>query len=67
MDKNKKIFSGKFTAGILIYAGVFALVAAIGLGIFWKFIEAYEISRPKNTLKAYIAQLTVDHSMELRI
>lgn len=58
MDKKTKIFSGKFLAGILIYAAIFLIVAAIGLGVFWKFIEAYEISRPKNTMKAYVEQLT---------
>ena len=58
MEKKTKIFSGKFIAGILIYLVVFLVITAIGLGFFWKFIEAYELSRPKNTLKAYIEQLT---------
>ena len=60
MAKKAKVFSGKFLAGILIYAVVFLVVAGIGLGVFWKFIEAYEISRPKNTLKAYVEQLTAE-------
>ena len=58
MDKKMKIFSGKFVAGILIYLVVFLVIIAVGLGFFWKFIEAYEVSRPKNTLKAYVEQLT---------
>lgn len=58
MEKKTRIFSGKFIAGILIYLVVFLVILAIGLGFFWKFIEAYELSRPKNTLKAYVEQLT---------
>lgn len=60
MAKKAKIFSRKFVGGLVIYAVVFLVVAGIGLGVFWKFIDAYEQSRPKNTLKAYMDQLTVD-------
>ena len=64
MDKKTKIFSGKFVAGILIYLVVFLVLTAVGLGFFWKFIEAYEVSRPKNTLKAYVEQLTSEQMAE---
>lgn len=60
MKQRKKVFSGKFVAGIVIYALVFLALVGAGLGVFWKFIEAYELSRPKNTLTAHIEQLTVD-------
>lgn len=60
MKQRKKVFSGKFVAGIVIYAVIFLALVGAGLGVFWKFIEAYELSRPKNTLKFYIEQLTVD-------
>lgn len=60
MKQRKKVFSGKFVAGIVIYAVVFMALVGAGLGVFWKFIEAYELSRPKNTLKNYVEQLTVD-------
>lgn len=46
--------------GMVIYAIVFLLVAAAGLAFFWDFIDAYECSRPKNTMDSYIAQLTAD-------
>jgi len=58
--KKNRVFSGKFVAGIVIYAVVFLALVGVGLGFFWKFIEAYELSRPKNTLKAHMEQLTVD-------
>lgn len=58
MRRNRKIFSGKFIAGMVIYAVVFLTIAGVGLGFFWKYIEAYEHSRPKNTVNAYIEQLT---------
>lgn len=58
--KSQKAKTGRFYLGMLIYAVVFLVIAAIGLGVFWKFIEAYELSRAKNTLDQYIAQLTVE-------
>lgn len=58
------VFSRKFTQGILIYAVLFLAAAAIGLGFFWEFIESYENSRPKNTLKAFVDQLTVEQMCE---
>lgn len=54
------IFSRKFVGGLVIYAVIFLILAGIGLGVFWKFIDAYEQSRPKNTLKAYMDQLTIE-------
>jgi len=60
MAKKVKIFSRKFVTGLLVYVVLFLIVLAVGLGIFWKFIASYEASRPKNTLKAYVSQLTVD-------
>ena len=64
MAKNTKIFSRKFIIGLLIYVVLFLVVAAVGLGVFWKFIASYEASRPKNTLKAYVEQLTVEQMCE---
>jgi len=60
MKKNAKILSGKFIAGIVIYAVVFLLLVAVGLYLFWGFIEAYELSRPKNTMQEFMDQLTVE-------
>lgn len=47
-----------FGRGMLIYAVVYLIVAAVGLAVFWNFIDAYEHSRPKNTIDAYVAALT---------
>lgn len=60
MNQKTRIFSRKFIVGLLIYLVVFLAIMAVGLGVFWKFIEAYELSRPKNTLKAYVEQLTAE-------
>lgn len=60
MAKNTKIFSRKFVTGLLVYVVLFVLIAAVGLGFFWKFIASYEASRPKNTVKAFVNRLTVD-------
>lgn len=48
----------RFALGMLIYAVVFLLIAAAGLAVFWQFIEAYELSRPKTAVDAYIDSLT---------
>lgn len=60
MKQNVKIFSGKFILGMVIYAVLFLVIAGVGLGLFWKYIEAYELSRPKNTVQAYMDQLTAE-------
>ena len=60
MAKRYKVFSGKFVAGMVIYAVVFLALVGFGLSFFWKFIDAYECSRPINTVKAYMNQLTVE-------
>ena len=35
---------------------VFLALAFLGLTAFWDFIEAYELSRPKNTISQYVQQ-----------
>ena len=60
MAKKRKIISGKFLLGAALYAVIFLAIAGAGLGVFWKFIEAYELSRPKNTVNAYMDQLTTE-------
>ena len=54
----------RFVKGMVIYAAIFLAVVAIGLGIFWAFIDAYENSRPLNTVKAYVASITPDDFCE---
>lgn len=48
----------RFFLGLLIYSVVFLGLAYLGLHVFWDFIEAYELSRPKNTVAPYVQQLT---------
>ncbi len=48
----------RFFIGLLIYNAVFAVLVAVGLGVFWDFIEAYEISRPKSAVAPYVEQLS---------
>lgn len=55
---NSRVFSRKFVVGLLIYVVCFGVIAGVGLGVWWDFIENYELSRPKTTVKAYVDQLT---------
>ena len=50
-----------FLTFMIVYAAVILGAAAVGLGQFWKYMEAYENSRINSTLDAYIEQLTVQH------
>ena len=56
--KMKKTGFKRFFLGLGIYAVVFLALAFLGLTVFWDFIEAYELSRPKNTISQYVQQLT---------
>lgn len=50
--------NNRFLLGLLIYALVYCTIAAIGLAVFWQFIAAYEISRPKTAVNEYIAAVS---------
>lgn len=41
-----------------IYAAVFLILTAGGLAFLWKYMDAYERSRPKHAANAYVEQLT---------
>lgn len=58
MAKKNRKGPGRFFLGMVIYAVVFLTLMVGGLYVFWDFMESYEASRPKNTMDAYIAQLT---------
>ena len=58
--KLKKKGFKRFFLGLGIYAVVFLALAFFGLSAFWDFIEAYEISRPKNTIAQHVEQLTLE-------
>lgn len=54
----------RFVKGMVIYAVIFLAVIGIGLGILWSYMDAYENSRPMNTVKAYVASVTEDDFCE---
>lgn len=56
--------SKRFLTGMLVYALVFLVLLSGGLWVLWDYIDAYEQSRPGNTIKAYVNQLTVDDLCE---
>lgn len=53
-----------FIIGMIIYALVFLVLLGVGLNYFWDYIDAYEQSRPINTVKEYVAQLTAEDMCE---
>ena len=57
MSKKKR----SFALGMLIYALVFLLVTAAGIGIFWQYMACYELSRPLTAVNDYLDGLTHDH------
>ena len=59
--RKKRSSSGRFVLGMLIYALLFLLVVAVGLRFFWSYLEAYENSRPKNTMEEYITSFDAEH------
>lgn len=72
VHKDKKHKSEKraklsgFSRFLIIYATVFLIIVAIGLVFFWKYIAAYEVSRPEHEMDAFsLAMDTVDGSSAL--
>ena len=63
--KTKKSGNFRFAIGMLIYAVVFLLITAVGLTYFWDYMEAYEESRPKTAVNAYMQDLTEEHVCDL--
>ena len=54
-QKQKK---SRFVRGMVIYAVVFLAVTAAGLGVLWKYMEAYELSRPRTAVASFVEGLT---------
>ena len=65
MSKNTEKKRTSFWEGLLIAAGISLVVIAVGLGIFWAFISAFENSRPQTTIANYMEQLTVQQLIQL--
>lgn len=57
----KKQKTARFWLGLAIFAEVFLIATVFGLAEFWKFIEAYEASRPKNAIEAYMDRATPEY------
>ncbi|NCB73489.1 MAG: nuclear transport factor 2 family protein [Clostridia bacterium] len=63
-DKRKKL-SG-FSRFLLIYSAAFLVVVAVALVFFWKYIAAYEISRPEHEMDdVVLAMETYEGSSDL--
>ncbi len=65
MSKVQKHGSGRFLAGMLIYALVFLALAGILLVMFWNYMAAYENARPQRAIDAYMGSLTEEHICDL--
>ena len=52
MSKNTEKKPTSYWEGLLIFSGAFLVVIAIGLGVFWAFISAFETPVPKAPLPA---------------
>ena len=50
-----------FGAWLLVYAVVLITIAAVGLELFYQYIETYEQTRPAVAAKAYVDGLTADY------
>ena len=53
--------TARFWLGLAIFAEIFLIATVFGLVEVWKFIEAYEASRPKNAIEAYMEEATADY------
>ncbi len=60
-ENKRKFFSRKFLTALAVY--LLILLAAVGIGLFWfyRFMAAYEETRPKTAAENYIAQLNADY------
>ena len=63
--KVKKAHWGLFLFFMFLYAAAFLGAAFYGLKYLWSYLEAYENSRPKNTVNAYMEGLTDEHIIDM--
>lgn len=63
--KVKKARWGLFFLVMFLYAAAFLGAAVYGLKYLWSYMEAYENSRPKNALNAYMENLTDEHIVDM--
>lgn len=62
--KKKKKSGAWFIVGLFLYAMVFLAGTYFGLKFLWGYLEAYEASRPANTVTAYMDQLTKEYIVD---
>lgn len=63
--KKKKIGGIVFAVFMLLYIAAAVFGINYGLQFLWDYMEAYEASRPNNTVNAYMQQLTNDHIVDM--
>ena len=61
MAKNPKKKSYGFLIFTVIYAILFLAGTMVGLNYLWDFMDAFEASRPENTINAYMELVTPDY------
>lgn len=61
MAKKRKRSARRFVLGMLVYALVFIVFLAIGLRIFWGYIDSYEKSQPKHAIDSYVQSFDSAH------
>lgn len=61
MAKNPKKKGRGFLIFTIVYALLFLAGAYAGLDFLWDFMDAFEASRPENTINAYMEQVTPDY------
>lgn len=64
-QKVKKAHWGLFFFFMFLYAAAFLGAAFYGLKYLWNYLDAYEQSRPKLALNAYMENLTDEHIAEM--
>lgn len=65
MAKRRKNSSRRFVLGMLVYALTFVVFLAIGLRIFWGYIDSYEKSQPVHAIDSYIESFDSEHIRSL--
>ena len=61
MAKRRKQSARRFALGMVVYALTFIVLTAIGLRIFWGFIDGYEKSQPSHAIDSYIESFDSEH------
>lgn len=57
----KRHSSLRFLLGMLFYALLVVLLIAVGMRLFWDYIDEYEQTRPQNAMAAYMQSLDEEH------